>query len=731
MLPDSKIEHCRNAYEDYHDKLLRTGYSDVKAAESCAHNFLDGKPDIKGLSLLNRSIAFWNCRFWQDLPAACYAVDAVALALGRAIHFGISDFDVLDRLVQVAPEALKRGIRYSQLFLQPESPLWNKLQNSSQNTSEDFRDFLRACDRIREMLQTHDETIENLQSQLADLTVFEFLLYGSLFAYQNIVPERFNKTENGIQSHEFEQEISDALNQLLVWKLKTRPENDFKLNERFLAKSLKRHLMPLFFPTEGSLALCNNNLNLFTSLAKEILDRNNFWNQTITSFSFDDDYRYKFDGDYLTIYPVEIPEESDWDRNGRKLETLHKYWLNRALIKYALSDLDDKPFGTPENDDRNRVAFIKATQVFLQLVEIFGMESEIELLNGTRVNLFRVLQSLELMTAFFKGSYIEHFKTYYQLSGNWIGALGQLMLEGIAEGENRFPLTWAEPAIKAQRIKSWTVSDSHPEGDIKVAEAILSFWTNDLSSLANILKKRPNIPVPEFHERPILQLGNFGFQLPWLMAAQNNSTAAINNLRRLGSRRTGRKEETQRIEHRFGDLLEEKGFKVLKAYQPKISQNGDAGEIDLICFLEGHLFILEIKSTYIKKTQQDAWIHYTNTLRKAARQLKRKQAAVLSALEHDQDFRSKFEISGQDTSIKIHSWIVDTSVEYDQSIIDGFLKVSLEGLIVILRNERSLLKGLLHENKDLSKDDLFPDGFSARHFAEIVEQGQLWSVLDG
>jgi Holliday junction resolvase-like predicted endonuclease len=729
MSLDSKIEHCRNAYEDYHDKLIRSGDSNVKAAEYCAHNFLDGKPEIKGLSPLNRSIAFWNCGFWQDAPAAWYTVDAVALALGRAIHFGFSDFDVLDRLVQIAPETVKRAIRYSQLFLQPESPLWFKFKNPP-NPSEDFRDFLRACDRIREILQTHDETIENLQSQLADLTVFEFLLYGSLFAYQNIVPERFNKTENSILLFEFEQEASDALNQLLVWKLKTRPENDFKLNERFLAKSLKRHLMPLFFPTEGSLALCKNNLKLFTSLTEAMLDRNNFRNQTITSFSFDDDYRYKFDGDHLTIYPVEIPEESDWDRNGRKLKALNTYWINRALIEYSLSDLDDTPFGTPENDDWNREAYIKATQVFLQLVEIFGMESEIELPNGTRVDLFSALQSLELMTAFFKVSYIDHFKTYYELSGNWIGALGQLMMEGLAEGENRFPLTWAEPAIKAQRIKSWTVSDSHPEGDIKAAEAILSFWSNDLFSLANSLKKQPNIPVPEFHERPILQLGDFGFQLPWLMAAQNNSTAAINNFRRLGSRRSGRKKETHRIEQRFGDLLEEKGFNVLKSYQPKISQSGDAGEIDLICFLEGHLFILEIKSTYIKKTQQDAWIHYTNTLRKAARQLTRKQAAVLSALEHDQDFRSRFEISDQDTSTKIHSWIVDTSVEYDQSIIDGFLKVSLEGLIVILRNERALLKGLLHENNDFSIDDLFPDGFSARRFAEIVEQGLLWSVLN-
>ncbi|MCI5130133.1 MAG: hypothetical protein D3904_01120 [Candidatus Electrothrix sp. EH2] len=83
-----------------------------------------------------------------------------------------------------------------------------------------------------------------------------------------------------------------------------------------------------------------------------------------------------------------------------------------------------------------------------------------------------------------------------------------MKITGITEGENRFPLTWAEPAEKAERIKSWTVSDTHPEGDIKAAEAVLSFWTYDLHSVAVRLKKHPNMPVPEFHERPILQLGS-------------------------------------------------------------------------------------------------------------------------------------------------------------------------------------------------------------------------------
>ena len=458
-------------------------------------------------------------------------------------------------------------------------------------------------------------------------------------------------------------------------------------------------------------------------MTKAMADRNDFWNRTIMEFSFDDDYRYKFEGEHLTIYPYErSTKESDWDRNGRKLNILHQYWLNRALIEYSFSDLDDTPFGNPENDAENREAYTKSIQVFLQLIEIYGMEKEVESSSGKRVDLFKILHSLELMTAFFKKCYIAPFKANYQTSGDWLNALGQLLMDGIAEGENRFPLTWAEPDEKAQRIKSWTVSDSHPQGDIKAAEAILSFWTIDLHELSISQKKQPNKPVPEFHERPILKLGSYGFQLPWLMAAQNNSTATVNNLRRIGCRRNDRKNETHRIEKRLGELFETKGFTVVKAYRPTITLINDPGEIDLICFLDGHLFILEIKSTYIRKTSQDAWIHYTTTLRKAAQQLKRKHAAVLSALVNDENLRTNLRLSSQEENTVIHSWIVDTSIEYDQAVIDGFLKVSLEGLTVILRNERYLLRGLLHENEEFQKDDLFPEGFTAEHFAEIVEE---------
>lgn len=590
--------------------------------------------------------------------------------------------------------------------------------------------LLKVCHRLHAELCASDKAVAGLQRQLDDLTIFEYLLYASLFTFQNLVPERFHLSMIDDEWIELHQSAWDALSELLMWKLKSRGENDLKLNERFLAKSLKCHLIPMLLPGEGSPSISLKNLEVFSKLVAAVIKRNDLLNRTIFEFCLDDDYRYKFDGEHLTLYPIEIPEESEWDFNGRKISALHSYWFNRAVIQYFNSDLPSQPSGLPENEMSNRLAHIKAIQVYLQLDEIYGMDPVISLPDGTQVDLFKAIHSLELMTAFFNVSYIGRFQEFQQDSGHWLSALSQLMIEGLSTGENRFPLTWAEPKEKAQRIKSWMVTDSHPDGDVQMAEAILDFWTNDLQEISDMLKKSPNSPTPELHENPIIKLGKYGFQLPWLMASQNNSTAAINNLRRIGCRRKGRKDETDRIELRLGDFFRSKGFSVVHSYQPALVNGRDPGEVDLLCFMDNHLLVLEVKSTYIRKTKQDAWIHRITTLRKASQQLRQKKSAIAQAILGDAELQSKLKIPDQRNAIKIHPWIVDTSIEYDQELIDGYLKVSLEGLIVILNNERELLTGNLLIEEELPEDDMFSEGFSVQRFVEIVEKGELWSVLE-
>jgi hypothetical protein len=103
---------------------------------------------------------------------------------------------------------------------------------------------------------------------------------------------------------ELHQSAWDALSELLMWKLKSRGENDLKLNERFLAKSLKCHLIPLLLPGEGPPTISLKNLEVFSKLVAAVTKRNNFLHRTIFEFCLDDDYRYKRVLKCILVHPT-------------------------------------------------------------------------------------------------------------------------------------------------------------------------------------------------------------------------------------------------------------------------------------------------------------------------------------------------------------------------------------------------------------------------------------------
>ena len=126
-----------------------------------------------------------------------------------------------------------------------------------------------------------------------------------------------------------------------------------------------------------------------------------------------------------------------------------------------------------------------------------------------------------------------------------------------------------------------------------MASAILDFWTYDLVAMSAQFKGDLPGRRPHFYERPVLKFGSTLVQLPWIVGLQNNSTAAINNLRRLGARRGQARGETQRIEAALARLLEFRGFTTLLNWKPPRGE-GDPGEVDVIATLGQHLFVLEV-----------------------------------------------------------------------------------------------------------------------------------------
>ena len=738
-------------YQDTFTAFRNIGVSVTESVLTILHKYLDGKPKKKGkkkLGRTDRDAALWESAFWNEVSPDLFETEAFSLALARYLQQKRFTQDgLLQRIFEHSPNSLRDAIKYSQVFLSPDHPRWQEIEMLNTANDTDFCSFLDVCRIIEWDRRNLRQQIQMREKVFEAFSVLEILVYASFYSFKHLFGAAQNTEGPGVS-----QELLDTLNHILLQKLKQSAPEDLQLTERSLIKSLNEHMYPFLSPQRyesSHYRRCEYLLNAFEQLLAAHLDLKGVDN-TVEQFCFNKDFSFHFEKGRLALPHEKTPEDIRWDENGKKIATLPAYWFFRADKEFFLSKLFEEQFGLPENREGNQLAYKKALRDMLQLHEVYGLDLEITVDNGIKTNLFKLLHSLELMSVFYQKDFILAFEENYKKTGHWQAELSQLAFNGLLNGmENRFPITWTEQHAKIERIRAWTMSDAHPQGSKKTAKVILDFWTNDLSEQAKQLHQQNHTqtPFPELSERPILKIDRYLFTLPWLMFNQNNATSAINNLRRVGRHRKERLTETRRIELRLAELFETHGFQVVGNYEPPKNFVPDAGEVDLICTRDGHLFLFEIKSGYFRKSLKEAWLHKTNTLRKAGLQLTRKKTALLHELETAPPLVQKLGLQTRPPDDHIHCWILNTSLEYDHEYFSGFLKVSIEEVLIALRDERHLLRaaGRFSPDKEPSisepidaetfydeflgkqaSDTLYSDGFSAERFVYVIENGLVW-----
>lgn len=486
----------------------------------------------------------------------------------------------------------------------------------------------------------------------------------------------------------------------------------------------------LFVGTELSESLAQRHAQFqeLMAIQIEVLE---FEDRSMDAFCWDDAVRFVRRGGRLEIEVTDRAARAAWERDTRKLWQLHDYWMGRAIEAFAHSDMVHQRIGRPENEDDNRVAWIKALAARMRLSEVYGVADKIYLETGSSVDLFQTLLAQELTTKFYLKDYIAVFASNIQACGHWRPALSRLALGGLLGGlQNRLPFTWSNREAKIGRIVGWTVTPAQPNGSAAAAQAILDFWCYDMEALAERLRRGEPGLEPRFFERPVLRFGGAYVQFPWVSAFQSNGHAAINNLRRLGARRTESRNETRRIEANLGRALRDRGFRVLINWEPS-KEYRESGEVDVVAARDGHLFIFEIKSTFVRETVRDSWLHLNNAVRKAGRQLVRKRETVAAALKVDAELKGALGLETPPLSERIHSWIVDTSIEGDHRFFSGCLKLSLEEMLIALWDDRQHLRdgnlGIAYPRAvPQSAGTLYPTGFDAARFVDVIQSEAVW-----
>lgn len=709
-----KASRCQRHYQSVYEKNCAE-HGKGPALDESLHHFLDQRPAGKKLSGLDRATGLASAPFWLDEDAVTQSRLA-SLALSRVLHFDNAvDVDLLLRLACVAPDTLRWAIRYSKLFTRAESPQWRALRAALDGA--EWQVFFGVCDRLLDQLTPFDELISSTEKQLEHLSLLELFSYLSVLAYQTLSEE----TSNDYSGQQWK-----VYNRIILKKLETCSDKSLHLTESQLGQSLKRHLSPIIFPGSSAADVfrCRKNLELLAVLVAATQERIDY-EGSIDWFCFDTECCYQLRPGEPVIYNRSQAGTERWQRTGRKSDVLWLYWMNRAMLEFVDSGLAEQIIGSSENHELNQFAYIKAIRSELQLQQIYGLGDQLDLGDDTQVQLRHVLLASELTSVFFQSQFIQPFQYHLRESGVLAHALGRLAMDGMLSGENRFPMTWSEEENKIRRIKGWTASETHPRGCAAAAKAILTFWTCDLKALSRQLKLQPGMPAPRLCEQPFYKIGRYSFQFPWIGAQQNNLTAAVNNLRRVNARRADVQAETQRVELVLAESFRQRGFNVEVGYRPPATEEDDAGEVDLICQRDGVLLLMEVKSGYIRSGTREVWLHRTNTLRKAAWQLRRKRVAVQKALVTDKDLRFRLGYQGQYPEVDLRAWIIDTSIELDGQTLDGFKVVSREALEVILRDERHLLRPM-DQLDGKGQDSLFPGGLTADRFVAVVESDELW-----
>ncbi len=146
-------EPIPNIYQDRFLRLTNNGELAVDAIVKLIHRYLDGKPAKIGklnLSAADRNFAFWTADFWGSVSTEVLETEAFALALASYLQQNkVARPGWLQHLVVTAPVALRRAIRYSQVFLSPTELRWKEIIGLDLGSAVGLSDSIKACEILR------------------------------------------------------------------------------------------------------------------------------------------------------------------------------------------------------------------------------------------------------------------------------------------------------------------------------------------------------------------------------------------------------------------------------------------------------------------------------------------------------------------------------------------------------------------------------------------------------
>ncbi|MFI9458094.1 NERD domain-containing protein [Acinetobacter sp. NPDC052428] len=685
----------KNYYEEKFEHLALE-LSVEKAKEKIVKELLYKSTQPKIGLFKNKFDMFWQSNFIKLLTVDEVQSENYILALSQYLRFGGVDKNVCVNYLKLDVQSFILAVRQSGLILQSDHNSWNVLKEIDQEIQIDaLHIFFQTVKHLQSQYKHRLEIYEEIKNTI-NVGQITAMAFGSLYAYQYLIPNQDYFAHLPYQFDSTENNSAET-----VWKafdhiVKTSRKNTKKLTEQSLALALTNKLMP-FLIGEGMSVLLQDQYEFYKKLVAIKIEILNYKRNVLESFCFDKQVNYKLNNSEL-IYTNTKEKKDNW---SEKNALLISYWLGVGAEKLLKSDAIYSIINTGDNLEANAIALSKAFGIQEQLAQVYGI-TEFSI-NNQKLNAFETMITMTLSQAHYLKDHIEKFMRFLPNSEDKLDALTQLTMHGFVIGENRMPFTFAKREEKIKRMSSWVQGASNNIKKKKMDE-ILSFWSCDLYD---------NDDVSTFQQKPFYKIDDFIFQFPWLTAYQNLNTTMTNYFRKLHKNRFELKGETNQIELTLAEKMHHLGFEVFPQLVPECK---DVGEIDLIVIHGNHVIVAEVKSTYIRSSIQEIYEYKNFTLNKASYQLDKK-------VEYIKKYFLK-EFFDDISEVVLHTWIIDTTLEFDHEYFGDHLKVSLDEVIITSNCESEFMQKLVDEQFYIEKDEVKIDPIQ---FLESIEKNTFWS----
>ena len=685
----------KNYYEEKFEHLALE-FSVEKAKEKIVKELLYKSTQPKIGLFKNKFDMFWQSNFIKLLTVDEVQSENYILALSQYLRFGGVDKNVCVNYLKLDVQSFILAVRQSGLILQSDHNSWNVLKEIDQEIQIDaLHIFFQTVKHLQAQYKHRLEIYEEIKNTI-NIGQITAMAFGSLYAYQYLIPNQDYFAHLPYQFDSTENNSAET-----VWKafdhiVKTSRKNTKKLTEQSLALALRNKLMP-FLIGEGMSVLLQDQYEFYKKLVAIKIEILNYKRNVLESFCFDKQVNYKLNNSEL-IYTNSKEKKDNW---SEKNALLISYWLGVGAEKLLKSDAIYSLINTGDNLEANAIALSKAFGIQEQLAQVYGI-TEFSI-NNQKLNAFETMITMTLSQAHYLKDHIEKFMRFLPNSEGNLDALTQLTMHGFVIGENRMPFTFAKREEKIKRMSSWVQGASNNIKKKKMDE-ILSFWSCDLYD---------NDDVSTFQQKPFYKIDDFIFQFPWLTAYQNLNTTMTNYFRKLHKNRFELKGETNQIELTLAEKMHHLGFEVFPQLVPEFK---DVGEIDLIAIHGNHVIVAEVKSTYIRSSIQEIYEYKNFTLNKASYQLDKK-------VEYIKKYFLK-EFFDDISEVVLHTWIIDTTLEFDHEYFGDHLKVSLDEVIITSNCESEFMQKLVDEQFYIEKDEVKIDPIQ---FLESIEKNTFWS----